>query len=253
MSEPQMGDWRQQIQEIAKGWLFSDLDSDPFPETVIIPLENPDLHESEVFHKKIGEARHYRCIATGSHRGCTVGVLKSKFGAPAVAMAVEVLANMGVRTVIGVGFCGGLRPEIRCGDLVLPLASVRDDGTTARYVAEGYPAVADIEALDVLRQAAALPGHRWHCGFIWSTDGILLESTESVRHWASRGVIGVDMEVGALFTIARLRGLRAAAILVASDNPATGERTDIDRLSAGVDAAINLAFDLAARLAVRAG
>jgi uridine phosphorylase len=158
---------------------------------------------------------------------------------------------MGVRTVIGVGFCGGLKLDVYCGDLVLPLASVRDDGTTSRYVAEGYPAVADVEALDVLRQAAGSLGHRWHCGFIWSTDGILLESTESVRHWSSRGVIGVDMEVGALFTIARLRGLRAAAILVASDNPATGCRTDIAKLPAGVDAAINLGFDLAARLATR--
>jgi uridine phosphorylase len=251
MSEPQTGDWRHQIQEIARGWLFSDLGSDAFPDTVIIPLENPDLHESEFFHEKLTEARHYRCIATGSHRGCPVGVLKSKFGAPAVAMAIEVLANMGVRTVIGVGFCGGLRPDIRCGDLVLPLASVRDDGTTARYVAEGYPAVADLEALDVLRQAAASLAHPWHCGFIWSTDGILLESTESVHHWSTRGVIGVDMEVGALYTIARLRGLRAAAVLVASDNPATGYRTDPAKLSAGVDAAISLAFDLAARLSVR--
>jgi uridine phosphorylase len=251
MSEPQVMDWRQQIQEIANTWLFSDLGSDPFPDTVIIPLENPDLHENDHFHKKLDEARHYRCIATGSHRGYSVGILKSKFGAPAVAMAVEVLANMGVRTVIGVGFCGGLRPDVNCGDLILPLASVRDDGTTARYVAEGYPAVADIEALDALRQAAVSLGHRWHCGFIWSTEGILLESTESVRHWATRGVIGVDMEVGALFTIARLRGVRAAAILVASDNPATGSRTDLARLSAGVDAAINLGFDLAARLATR--
>jgi uridine phosphorylase len=251
MSEPHIGDWRQQIHEIAKGWMFSDLNTDPFPATVILPLENPDLHQSDVFHEKLAEVRHYRCIATGSHGGCSVGVLKSKFGAPAVALAVEVLANMGVRTVIGVGFCGGLRPDVNCGDLVLPLASVRDDGTTARYVAEGYPAVADVEALDVLRHAARSQTHPCHCGVIWSTDGILLESTESVRLWAARNVIGVDMEVGALYTIARLRGLRASAILVASDNPATGSLTDIAKLSAGVDAAVTLGFELAARLAAR--
>ena len=249
MPVPPEKDWRYQIQNIARGWLFSDVNSDGnidyFPKTVILPLENPYLHDHELFVSKLSESQTYRCISIGKHKDHLVGVLKSKFGAPAVAMTVDVLATLGVESIIGVGFCGGLQKHIQCGDLVLPLACVRDDGTSVRYVAEAYPAVADIYSLDLLRNLAEASSHPWHCGLVWSTDAVLLETSALVEHWSNRGVSGVDMESGALFTLARLLGVRAAAILVASDNPASGQEMEPDKLSAGIAAAIDLSFEFA--------
>ncbi len=160
-------------------------------------------------------------------------------------MTVDVLASLGVTDIIGVGFCGGLQKHIQCGDIILPLACVRDDGTSVRYVTEAYPAVADIHSLDILRNLAAASHHPWHCGLVWSTDAVLLETSALIEHWSSRGVSGVDMESGALFTIARLLGVRTAAILVASDNPASGQEMEPDKLSTGITAAISLSFELA--------
>ena len=62
-------------------------------------------------------------------------------------MTVEVLADLGVRHLIGVGFCGGLARDVRCGDFVLPSSAFRDDGATVRYVASDYVATADVEGL----------------------------------------------------------------------------------------------------------
>lgn len=64
-----------------------------------------------------------------------------------------------------------------------------------------------------------------------------------VEKGAQRGVIAIDMESGALFTIARLAGVVAASILVASDNPAAKRRADGARLKRGFDAAIRIAFE----------
>jgi uridine phosphorylase len=171
--------------------------------------------------------------------------LKSKFGSPAVAMTVDILAGLGVHTIIGVGFCGGLQESIQCGDLVLPLACVRDDGTSARYVAESYPAVSDIESLNRLCTLAKESGYQWHCGLVWSTDAILLETSALVNYWSSFGVSGVDMESGTLFTVARVLGMNAVAVLVASDNPLCGREMEPERLSEGITAAIELSFQFA--------
>ncbi|YAF94157.1 MAG: hypothetical protein AB3A66_16215 [Nodularia sp. CChRGM 3473] len=208
-------------------------------------MENPDLHDHSLFVSQLSESKTYRCISIGKYQDHLVGVLKSKFGAPAVAMTIDVLASLGVTNIIGVGFCGGLQEYIQCGDIVLPLACIRDDGTSVRYVAEAYPAVADIYSLDILRNLAAATHHPWHCGLVWSTDAVLLETSDLVEYWSSRGVSGVDMESGALFTISRLLGMRTAVILVASDNPASGQEMEPDKLSAGIAAAVSLSFEFA--------
>jgi purine-nucleoside phosphorylase len=87
---------------------------------------------------------------------------------------------------------------------------------------------------------------------VWSTDALLRETSALVNHWAKHGVIGVDMEAGALFTVARLLGLRAVSILVASDNPFLGVETDVSKLSTGMRAAIDLALEFAARVSLTA-
>jgi len=193
-------EWRDRIREIARGWLFSDVPPESFPRSVVLPLENPDLYDDRPFIERLSDVVCYKAIAIGSVDGRTIGIARSKFGAPAVAMAVESLAGMGVERIVSVGYCGGLSETLRCGELVLPLAAVRDEGTTARYVPEGYPAAADFDELCGLRALALTQELRHHVGLIWSTDAPLLESSELVRTWGSRGVLGVDMELSALFT-----------------------------------------------------
>jgi uridine phosphorylase len=242
-------DWQEQFRDIAKGWFFSDWEDRPFPSVVILPCENPDLHDHDFFVSRLADVQHLRAISVGGYREREIGILRSKLGAPAVALAVEVLARMGVTDILGVGFCGGLWKEISCGDLLLPLAAVRDDGTSIRYVTPEYPAVPAVEHLDLLRQIAKKGTARWHCGLVWSTDAALLETTEKVQHWSGRGVLGVDMETGALLTVSRLRGVRASSILVTSDHAGLGLETEIPRLKGGLQAALDLALECAAELA----
>lgn len=242
-------DWRDRIREIARGWLFSDFPEQQLPPTVILPLENPDSHKPDVFYSKLETIKTYRSVTVGKYQGHAVAVLSSKFGAPAVAMTVECLAMMGVRNIVGVGFCGGLQEEVQSGDLVVPYACVRDDGTSAKYVEIGFPAVADIELVMRLNSLVVGASQRSHTGVVWSTDAVLMETSERVRYWSSHGCVGVDMESGALFTVARLRGLRAASLLVASDNPLTGLEATFEKLGPATAIAVDASFELAIELA----
>ncbi|MGH8002683.1 MAG: hypothetical protein ACREPR_25430 [Brasilonema sp.] len=171
-----------------------------FPKSLILPLENPDLYDHSSLTSKMENVEHYKSISLGTYNNQPVGVMKSKFGAPAVAMAVHVLSTMNTTNVIGVGYCGGLQADIYCGDFVLPIACVRDEGTSVRYVSSAYPAVADIQNYNNLQNIVHAAGLPYHCGLVWSTDAILLETSALVQEWSNRNIIGVEMESSVLFT-----------------------------------------------------
>jgi uridine phosphorylase len=200
MAPDEHSDWQDHILDIACNWLLADV-PDGVPESVILPLENPDLHNAGTYHNYLECPVPYRTLMTRCYRGRPVGVCASKFGAPAVAMTVQALAHRGVKKILGVGFCGGLVPEIHSGTLVLPLACVRDDGTSSCHIEDGYPAVADVELLSRLRSITSAANLPSRTGLVFSTDAVLMESTALVQKWAPCGVIAIDMESGALVTI----------------------------------------------------
>lgn len=239
---PTKRDWQDEIREIAHGWLFDDLAGRSLPKAVILPLENPDLHDPSIFEERLEGHTPFRCIATGQHGKHAIGVMKSKFGGPAVAMTVELLARAGVELIAGIGYCGGLRNEIKSGELVIPYASIRDESTSSRFVPDSFPAVADLDLWSYAMKAES-PAIR-HSGVVWTTDAILLETSKDVQYWSHRGAVGVDMESATLFVLSRLHSVRSFCVLVASDNPLKRERTVLAALKIGRDRAISLVLQV---------
>ncbi len=98
---------------------------------------------------------------TGTYRGQRVSVVSTGIGTDNVEIVVaEILAITERPTFIRVGSCGALQPEMSLGDLVISTGSVRLETTTSCFVHDGYPAVADYEAvvaLDRGRGAARAP------------------------------------------------------------------------------------------------
>jgi uridine phosphorylase len=241
-------DWELHIREIAGSWLFSDLPTKQLPPVVLLPFENPDLHDRSLFSSLLSEIREFRSVWLARYRGCQLAILNSRFGSPAVAMTVDLLSDLGVRALLGIGFCGAINQKINCGDLVLPLACVRDEGTCTHYVPLSYPAVVSPECFFSLREKVASCGHPWHSGLVWSTDAVLLETSDKVEVQNKRHVLAVDMECSTLFTISRLKGIAAAAILVASDHPGRRQLADPNLVAKGLGHAARVLLDTAVHL-----
>ena len=163
--------------------------------------------------RELGFHREYRSLC-GSYHGVPVLVISTGMGGCSMGIAVEELKNIGVRTMIRIGSCGALQPDIGVGDLILCNAAVRDDGASRCYVDLQYPAVADTRLLLACMQAAQTVGARHHVGLVHSHESFYHDEAKAVaEQWAGRGVLGADMETAALYTIARLRGVRAMSIL----------------------------------------
>jgi uridine phosphorylase len=160
-------------------------------------------------------------VYTVSHRGMALALAGPMLGAPQTILVLEKLIALGVQNIVAVGWCGSLQPEVHIGDVVLPVGAVSEEGTSTHYPIP----VADPGPSEALRQPlkAALTDQalRVHEGRIWSTDAPFRETVGKVRAYQQQGVLAVEMESSALFTVACYRSVRLAVALVVSDALAT--------------------------------
>lgn len=163
--------------------------------------------------RELAYNREYRSVC-GRYKGAPVLALSTGIGGASLGIAVEELHNIGVKALIRIGSCGGLQPGVGLGDLILASGAVRDDGASRAYVPAAFPAVADPDLLACCVQAAQAQGVKSHVGIVRSHDSFYTDrEAELCAFWSARGVLGADMETAALYTIATLRGMRAASVL----------------------------------------
>lgn len=142
-------------------------------------------------------------------------------GAPQAILVLEKLIALGVQRVIAVGWCGSLQSSVRIGDIVLPSAARSEEGTSAHYpLSHGRPGP-DPGLLAGLRRTLGETDLTVHEGEVWSTDAPFRETVGKVLHYQKERVLGVEMEVAALYTVARYRQISLATVLVVSDELAS--------------------------------
>ena len=206
-------------------------------------------------HTTVAENREYR-VVNATYEGVDLTICSTGIGAPSTAIAVEELSAVGVETFLRVGTTGALQSGIEIGDMVVATAAAKDEGTTKRYEAEAVPAVADHDAVSALLAGARSRDEDVHVGAIATDDAFYAETEEYVRRWEDAGLLAVEMEAAALFTLARRKGLRAGAICTVDGNLVEGTQkgaTDESELPPkardNVERAIGISLDAVVELA----
>lgn len=165
-------------------------------------------------------------------------------GGPGAAICFEELIKLGATTIIRLGTCGSLKPEvIRQGDLVVSIAACREDGHSQFMCPQGFPAVADPRIVNELDAEAKELGFKVHTGVTLTQgtfyQGPAVASTLQVN--ADAGAIAVEMENATLFCIGTVRGIRTAAIATVDGSPFKWDDGDYDpHGSAVADGKINM-------------
>jgi uridine phosphorylase len=169
----------------------------------------------------LSHKREYRAHG-GHYNGRAVTVCSHGVGAPGAAVAFEELIAAGARTIVRLGTCGGLQPDVHPGHMIVATAAVQNTGYGRETIPDGYPAAADPALTLALKNAAA--GHEppVKAGIVLSRDnfygGVAGPATPDYRAMAQARVLAVEMECAALFIVGSLRGARTAAILVVDGN-----------------------------------
>lgn len=150
-------------------------------------------------------------------------IIGDPVGAPQAVILMEQLIGFGAERIIFLGLCGGLQEHTRIGDIVIPTHAHREEGTSFHYLPpEVIPSISD-PLLSPLEESAARLGLNVLKGPLWSTDAIYRETRAKISRYRQMGVLGVDMEISAVYSVAQYRGIEAAAVLVVSDETAASE------------------------------
>lgn len=102
--------------------------------------------------------------------GKSVVICSTGIGGPSTSIAVEELAQLGVRTFLRVGTTGAIQPHLNIGDMIVTTGSVRLDGASLHFAPMEFPAVADFDVATAMKQAATESGCTVHTGVTASSD-----------------------------------------------------------------------------------
>ena len=184
----------------------------------------------------------------GAWEGKPVSVQATGMGCPSAAIVIEELVMLGCKKLLRVGTCGGLQPHHKLGDMIVAISAVPQDGTTNTYVHEPHCPTADWGLVHASVHVAKEMGQPMHVGPIVSSDLFYNPDEGQYERWSKRGVLAVEMEAAALFTVGALRGVHAGCLLTVSDIIVEGEfkRISDDELRAAVDRMTRVALAAAA-------
>jgi 5'-methylthioadenosine phosphorylase/purine-nucleoside phosphorylase len=205
---------------------------------------------AETFLTEVREVNAERGLLgyTGLWEGRPVSVQGTGMGCPGATIVFEELIQLGVRRLVRVGTCGGLQSDHSLGDLIVALSAVPADATATHLVAgEPHCPTASWELIHEAVHVAKQAGEPLRVGPIVSSDLFYNPDEGQYERWSKRGILAVEMEAAALFTLGALRGVLTACLLTVSDIVVDGEfvRISDEELRAAVDRMTRVALQTA--------
>jgi purine-nucleoside phosphorylase len=183
---------------------------------------------------------------TGTYRGVRVSVQGTGMGMPSASIySHELINDYGVNTLIRVGSCGALSESIKLRDVIAAIGSSTDSNMN-RMRFDGlidYAPVADFGLLRKSVEVAEARGIPMHVGPILAADAFYTDRPDLYDTLADYGVLAVEMESAALYTIAARFKARALTVLTVSDHIKTGERTTAQEREQTFGQMVEIALD----------
>ena len=193
------------------------LPGDPLRAKFIAESYLSDIHEYTSVRNMLG--------FTGIYKGLKISVQGSGMGIPSTAIYVnELIKDYGVKTIIRVGTTGSIKADIQVGDIILAQSACTDSNVNRlKFGGMDYAPMADFSLLMKAYKKAEELSIPVKVGAVFSTDTFYNGSIERYDIWGKHGVLGLEMESTALYTLAAGYGIKALTILTVSDNIITGE------------------------------
>lgn len=178
--------------------------------------------------KLVGDSREY-ITYTGYLDGVKVSVTSTGIGGPSASIALEELVACGAKTFVRIGTCGGMDTRILGGDVVIAQAAVRFEGTSKEYAPLEYPAVADFEVVNALKQAADKLNVTNYVGVVQCKDAFYgqhrpetlpnhAELLNKWDAWCRLGCLASEMESAALFIVGSYLHVRVGSCFLVVAN-----------------------------------
>lgn len=206
-------------EEIVKNWLprYTDTPLKQFGEYILLT----NFHNYvEMFAKKFGVEVHGIGKPMQTATSNNITIINFGMGSPLAATICDLLTAISPKAVLFLGKCGGLKKNSKIGDLILPIAAIRGEGTSNDYMPAEIPALPSFRLQRSVSSMIIKHSQDYFTGVVYTTNRRVWEHDKAFKDYLRKArAIAVDMETATVFTVSFANKIPRGALLLVSDNP----------------------------------
>jgi AMP nucleosidase len=163
----------------------------------------------------VGIGKPMQCVTAGD-----ITIINFGMGSPSAATVMDLLSAITPKAVLFLGKCGGLKKKNNIGDLILPIAAIRGEGTSNDYFPPEVPALPAFALQKVISTTIREYGCDYWTGTCYSTNRRVWEHDQEFKDYLKRiRAMAVDMETATIFSVGFANKIPTGALLLVSDQP----------------------------------
>jgi AMP nucleosidase len=153
-----------------------------------------------------------------------ITIINFGMGSPTAATVMDLLTAIGPEAVLFLGKCGGLKKRNKLGDLILPIAAIRGEGTSNDYFPREVPALPAFALQKAISTTIRDHGVDYWTGTVYTTNRRVWEHDEEFKEYLQQvRAYAIDMETATIFSVGFYNKIPTGALLLVSDSPMTPE------------------------------
>jgi AMP nucleosidase len=192
----------------------------------------------------VGKDRPMQCATAGG-----ITIINFGMGSPGAATVMDLLTAIEPEAVLFLGKCGGLKKRNNLGDLILPIAAIRGEGTSNDYFPPEVPAMPAFALQKAISTTIRDYNVDYWTGTVYTTNRRVWEHDEVFKDYLTRvRAYAIDMETATIFTVGFYNKIPTGALLLVSDQPMVPEgvkteASDVKVTSAFVENHLKIGID----------
>ncbi len=161
-------------------------------------------------------------MQTATAEGITI--INFGMGSSVAATVMDLLSSIMPKAVLFLGKCGGIKSKSKIGDLILPLAGIRGEGTSNDYIPPEVPALPSFRLQRAVSSMIQKHERDYYTGTVFTTNRRVWEHDDEFKAYLKKiRAMAVDMETATIFSVGFVNSIPRGALLLVSDNPMTPE------------------------------
>ena len=210
-------------QEIVENWLprYTGQNLKDFGEYILLCNFSNYVTEFAAMHKVpvIGQDKPMQCATAED-----ITIINFGMGSPAAATVMDLLSAIKPKAVLFLGKCGGLKKKNKVGDLILPIAAIRGDGTSNDYFPPEVPAFPAFALQKAISTTIREHKRDYWTGTVYTTNRRVWEHDDAFKSYLRKiRVMAIDMETATIFITGFYNKISTGALLLVSDQPMVPE------------------------------
>ncbi|MCC9167940.1 AMP nucleosidase [Pontibacter harenae] len=206
-------------EEIVKDWLprYTGVPLDEFGEYILL---TNFINYVRMFSDRFGVEVKGLDKPMQSATANNITIINFGMGSAMAATVMDLLSAIKPKAALFLGKCGGLKRKTQIGDLILPIAAIRGEGTSDDYLPSEIPALPSFRLQRAVSSMIKKHEMDYWTGTVYTTNRRVWEHDEDFKEYLRQiRAMGVDMETATIFTVGFINEIPHGALLLVSDNP----------------------------------